>query len=62
MSETKAEAVTEMTLHAVITRCGCGDPDSHRGKPCYKPRAKEDLGEIASSGSMKVTSGVPGDS
>ena len=34
-------------LHAVVVRCGCGNPSSHAGLACPTPRASESLGVIA---------------
>ena len=44
--------IKELTLEAVVTHCGCGDPDSHNGIQgpsglCPKPSAVQDLGVIA---------------
>lgn len=38
--------VQEWTIEATIMRCGCGDPDSHRGMVCPRPRV-EVVGELA---------------
>lgn len=50
MSDTRANtrAHTKTSVHAVVTRCGCGDPDSHSrlGLPCPTPRQVEDWGVI----------------
>jgi hypothetical protein len=37
----------EMSISAVVMRCGCGAPDSHSGMPCPRPRAREDLGRVS---------------
>lgn len=37
----------EMSIGAVVLRCGCGAPDSHPGAPCPRPRAREDRGVVA---------------
>jgi hypothetical protein len=34
-------------LGLTVTRCGCGDPDQHRGSVCPRPRAVEQLGTVA---------------
>lgn len=41
------QAVAEISLEAVVIRCGCGDPDSHFGATCPTPREREDLGVVA---------------
>ena len=40
---------SELSLSAVIIRCGCGDPDSHSklGLPCPRPKKYENRGELA---------------
>lgn len=35
-------------FHAVVIRCGCGDPASHAGQVCPKPKQLENLGKVAS--------------
>jgi hypothetical protein len=40
-------SVNELTLSAVIIRCGCGNPEAHRGQICPRPRKKENRGELA---------------
>lgn len=36
------------TIEAVVTRCGCGDPDRyHPGKPCPRPQKVEDRGVVS---------------
>jgi hypothetical protein len=37
----------EMSIHAVVTRCGCGDPSAHPESPCPRPRARENHGRIS---------------
>ena len=34
-------------LKAVVVRCGCGQPASHAGSVCPRPKKSEDLGVIA---------------
>lgn len=35
------------TISATVVRCGCGDPQSHIGAVCPRPRKTEKLGAIA---------------
>ena len=30
-----------------VSRCGCGNPDQHRGVPCPTPARQEDIGRVA---------------
>lgn len=43
----EAAQVTEISVSAVVIRCGCGNPNSHRGQPCPQPRRFENKGELA---------------
>jgi hypothetical protein len=53
MSEELAEAPAEVTIEAVVIRCGCGDPTSHAGAVCPRPRAREDLGRLQDDGTWE---------
>lgn len=53
MAETKHTATSpvplkEASIHAVVIRCGCGDPANiHPGEPCPTPRTTEDRGTVS---------------
>lgn len=39
--------VRSAEFHAVVVRCGCGDPTSHPGQVCPRPAKTENLGKVA---------------
>jgi hypothetical protein len=43
------QPVKRVTLQAVVTKCGCGNPEGHAGQVCPSPKKTEDLGTIADS-------------
>jgi len=53
MTEAGVDAPAEITIEAVVIRCGCGDPDSHAGEVCPRPRAREDLGRLQDDGTWE---------
>lgn len=47
MSVHTASTLQRQEIQAAVVRCGCGDPLSHRGQICPKPRSTEELGTVA---------------
>lgn len=39
--------VRSAEFHAVVIRCGCGNPSSHAGAVCPRPAKIEDRGKVA---------------
>jgi len=39
--------VKSQALELVVLRCGCGNPDGHRGRPCPRPASRENLQTVS---------------